>query len=75
MGLRLQVGRHYKTLGGNTILIVEFEGQGRKPFIGKQVAPEATDQPIRYFRNGSFSNASRVKGGHPLDIREEISTD
>ena len=73
MGLRLQVGKHYLTLGGQTVLIVDFEGQGRKPFIGKKLGPEPHGAPIRYFRNGSFSNASRVKGGHPLDIREEIT--
>lgn len=70
MGIRLQVGKLYRTLGGKLVRIVDTEGAGRKPFHG-QVENET--EIIRYFRNGSYSNASRVKGGHPLDITEEMT--
>ena len=70
MGLRLQVGKLYKTLSGKFVRIVDTEGSGRKPFMGQV---EGATEIIRYFRNGSYSNASRVKGGHPLDIVSEIT--
>ena len=69
MGIRIEVGKLYKTLGGKIVRIVDTDGYGRKPFTGRL---EDTIEIIRYFRNGSYSNASRVKGGHPLDIVEEI---
>jgi RNase P/RNase MRP subunit p29 len=69
MGVRLEVGKLYKTLSGKYVRIIESDGAGRKPFKG-QIVNET--EIIRYFRNGSYSNASRIKGGHPLDILVEI---
>jgi hypothetical protein len=68
--MKLSVGKLYKTLSGQLVRIVDTEGRGRKPFLGKI---DQDTKIIKYFRNGSFSNASRVKGGHPLDIVAEIA--
>jgi len=70
--MKLQVGKFYKTVGNFIVKIIDFEGMGRKPFLGELQSEDR--KIIKYFRNGSFSNASRQLGGHPLDIREEISS-
>lgn len=65
------MGKLYRTVGNFVVRIIDFEGMGRKPFLGE--AQTEDKKILRYFRNGSFSNASRQLGGHPWDIREEIT--
>lgn len=62
--MKLEVGKTYQTFKNGQVTIVEDLGSGRKRFVGK--LPDGT--LVQYFRNGSYSNASRVKGGHPNDI-------
>lgn len=62
--MKLEVGKTYQTRKSGTVEIVEDLGSGRKRFVGR-----LTDgTQVSYFRNGSYSNASRTKGGHPHDI-------
>lgn len=62
--MKLEVGKFYQTRKAGQVEIVEDLGSGRKRFIGKL----SDGTRVSYFRNGSYSNASRTKGGHPYDI-------
>jgi hypothetical protein len=66
--MKLEVGKTYQTFKSGPVTIVEDLGSGRKRFVGKL----SDGQVVYYFRNGSYSNASRVKGGHPHDIIENV---
>lgn len=65
--MKLEVGKTYQSRKAGPVKIVEDLGSGRKRFVGQL----ADGTKVSYFRNGSYSNASRGKGGHAFDLISE----